>query len=99
MIDEEYFYFLRDGRRATVRCRSSPIYDAERIVAGVLIAEDITEQHRLAQERETILESYYTAHLWRGVFVSAGAQFIVNPGYNRDRGPIVVQMARVHLDF
>ena len=49
--------------------------------------------------RETILESYYTAHLWRGVFASAGAQFIANPGYNRDRGPIVVQMARVHLDF
>jgi high affinity Mn2+ porin len=49
--------------------------------------------------RETILETYYTAHLWRGVFASAGAQFVANPGYNRDRGPITVQGARVHVDF
>jgi hypothetical protein len=49
--------------------------------------------------RETILESYYTAHIWRGVFASVGAQFLVNPGYNRDRGPVFVQMARLHLDL
>jgi hypothetical protein len=49
--------------------------------------------------RETIVESYYTARVWRGVFASAGAQFIVNPGYNRDRGPVFVQMTRLHLDF
>jgi high affinity Mn2+ porin len=49
--------------------------------------------------REAIVEGYYTAHVWRGVSASAGVQFIANPGYNRDRGPIVVQMARMHLDF
>ena len=49
--------------------------------------------------RETIVESYYTAHIWRGVFGSAGAQWVVNPGYNRDRGPAFVHMARLHLDF
>ncbi len=49
--------------------------------------------------RERIVETYYTAHLWRGIFASAGAQFIANPGYNRDRGPVFVQMARVHVDF
>jgi len=49
--------------------------------------------------RETILESYYTAHVWRGLFVSAGAQLINHPGYNRDRGPALVQMGRVHVDF
>ena len=38
---------------------------------------------RLRYGRETMLESYYTAHLWRGVFGSVGAQFIANPGYNR----------------
>jgi hypothetical protein len=47
----------------------------------------------LRHGRKTILESYYTAR-WREVFASAGAQFIVNPGYNRDRGPGFVQMAR-----
>jgi high affinity Mn2+ porin len=54
---------------------------------------------RLRYGRETILESYYTAHLWRGVFLSAGAQFVANPGYNRDRGPAFVQAVRLHLDF
>jgi carbohydrate-selective porin OprB len=49
--------------------------------------------------RESILETYYNAHLWRGLFASAGAQLIANPGYNRDRGPVVVQTARLHLDF
>jgi hypothetical protein len=49
--------------------------------------------------REMILELYYTAHLWRGVFASAGAQLLENPGYNRDRGPAFVQMARLHVDF
>jgi len=49
--------------------------------------------------RETIVEGYYTGHLWRGLFASGGAERIWHPGYNRDRGPVVVPMARVHLDF
>jgi high affinity Mn2+ porin len=53
----------------------------------------------LRYRRERIVETYYTAHVWRGVFLSGGAQFIANPGYNRDRGPVFVQSARLHLDF
>jgi carbohydrate-selective porin OprB len=49
--------------------------------------------------RENIVEAYYTAHLWRGVFASAGLQRIDHPGYNRDRGPVLVEMLRLHLDF
>ena len=49
--------------------------------------------------REMILETYYTAHVWGGFFASVGGSYIDNPGYNRDRGPVFVQMARVHLDF
>jgi high affinity Mn2+ porin len=49
--------------------------------------------------REEILESYYTAHLWRGVFASAGLQYIRHPGYNQDRGPVLVETGRVHVDF
>src|ERR1700746_2187173 len=40
--------------------------------------------------RETIVESYYTAHVWRGIYVASGLQHIVNPGYNRDRGPVLI---------
>jgi hypothetical protein len=49
--------------------------------------------------RENILEAYYTAHLWRGLSASAGLQFIDHPGYNRDRGPVLVEMLRAHVDF
>jgi hypothetical protein len=49
--------------------------------------------------RENILESYYTAHIWRGIYLAPGVQHINNPGYNRDRGPVVVPTFRAHVEF
>jgi high affinity Mn2+ porin len=49
--------------------------------------------------RENIVETYYTAHVWRGIYVAPGLQHIVNPGYNRDRGPVLVPAFRLHLEF
>ena len=49
--------------------------------------------------RENIVESYYTAHVWRGIYVAPGVQHINNPGYNRDRGPVVVPTFRAHVEF
>jgi high affinity Mn2+ porin len=49
--------------------------------------------------RENILETYYTAHVWRGIYVSPGVQHINNPGYNRDRGPVTVPSFRLHVEF
>jgi hypothetical protein len=49
--------------------------------------------------RETITEIYYTAHLWRGIFASPDLQRIWNPGYNRDRGPVLVLGFRIHVDL
>jgi high affinity Mn2+ porin len=49
--------------------------------------------------REDIVETYYTAHVWRGIYVAPGLQHIVNPGYNRDRGPVLVPSFRLHLEF
>jgi hypothetical protein len=49
--------------------------------------------------RETIIESYYTFHVWRGMFLSADLQRIWNPGYNRDRGPVIVPGMRLHLEL
>jgi hypothetical protein len=53
----------------------------------------------LSYGRENIFESYYTLHLWRGVYVSADLQHIKNPGYNRARGPVLVPGVRLHLDL
>ena len=48
---------------------------------------------------EKIVESYYTAHLWRGFFASFDLQHINNPGYNQVRGPVTVTTLRFHADF
>ena len=53
----------------------------------------------LTYGHEQILETYYTLPVVRGVFASADLQHVVNPGYNRDRGPILVTSLRLHFDF
>jgi len=47
---------------------------------------------------ERIVEGYYRLHLWRGIAVSPDFQWITNPGYNRDRGPVYVFGLRLHLE-
>ena len=54
---------------------------------------------RLNYGRENIVETYYTAHVWRGIYVAPGLQHIQDPGYNRDRGPVLVPSFRGHVEF
>jgi high affinity Mn2+ porin len=54
---------------------------------------------KLNYGRENILETYYTLHVWRGLYIAPGAQYIVDPGYNRDRGPVFVGSLRAHMEF
>jgi high affinity Mn2+ porin len=54
---------------------------------------------RLTYGREDIIETYYNAHLWRGVYVSPELQWAAHPGYNKDRGPVVVPGIRLHLEL
>jgi carbohydrate-selective porin OprB len=54
---------------------------------------------KLTYGREEILEIYYTFHLWRGVFASADVQHFNHPGYNRDRGPVLIPGVRLHVDI
>ena len=49
--------------------------------------------------RENILENYYDAHFWRGIYGAFDLQHINNPGYNRDRGPVWVPGLRLHLEL
>jgi carbohydrate-selective porin OprB len=49
--------------------------------------------------REDILEGYYNVHTWRGVYYALDAQYINHPGYNQDRGPVLVESVRMHVDF
>jgi carbohydrate-selective porin OprB len=54
---------------------------------------------RLNYGRENIVETYYTLHAWRGIYPAFGLQHINNPGYNRDRGPLLVPTLRLHVEF
>jgi carbohydrate-selective porin OprB len=54
---------------------------------------------KLNYGRENIVETYYTLHVWRGIFTSFDAQYIDNPGYNRDRGPLFAPALRLHVEF
>ena len=47
---------------------------------------------------EKIIESYYDFPLF-GWNVTFDYQFIVNPAYNRDRGPVSVVATRLHAEF
>ena len=48
--------------------------------------------------RENIIETYYNAKLWGGIYASLDFQRIWNPGYNRGRGPVSVGAVRLHLE-
>jgi hypothetical protein len=54
---------------------------------------------KLNYAREDILEGYYNVHAWRGVYYALDAQYIDHPGYNQDRGPVLVESVRMHVDF
>ena len=48
---------------------------------------------------EHIIETFYQLQVTPNVFLTPDYQFIVNPGYNQDRGPVHVFSFRVHTEF
>ena len=48
---------------------------------------------------EKILEVYYDFQLWKGIHAMLDYQFVSDPAYNQDRGPINVLGARFHAEF
>jgi high affinity Mn2+ porin len=48
---------------------------------------------------ETVLETYYDAQVIQGINAALDYQFIANPAYNADRGPISVFSLRLHGAF
>ncbi len=84
-------------------------------IGGVVVSNAIKADHQrylalggrgfllgdgaLTYGRENIVEAYYNAHVWRGLFGAFDLQHINNPGYNRDRGPVLVPSLRVHMEF
>lgn len=54
---------------------------------------------RLNYRRERILEAYYAYALTKAVTLTADYQFITNPAYNADRGPVSIFTGRLHAEF
>jgi high affinity Mn2+ porin len=48
---------------------------------------------------EKTLETYYDFKIWKTVHATLDYQFITNPAFNRDRGPVSVFGARLHWEF
>ncbi len=61
---------------------------------GMLIGDG-----KLSYGLEQILEAYYRLQIGKYVQVSPDFQYIINPGYNRDRGPAAVYSMRLRLSY
>jgi high affinity Mn2+ porin len=61
---------------------------------GILIGDG-----QLNYRREKVLEAYYAYSLNKWATLTLDYQFITNPGYNADRGPVSVFSARLHAEF
>ena len=61
---------------------------------GILVGDGT-----LTYGTERILETYYDAQIWKGVHLAFDYQFITNPAYNQDRGPVSVFAGRLHFEF
>lgn len=48
---------------------------------------------------EIILEAQYLTHITNYFALSGDYQFVMNPGYNKDRGPVHVFGLRGHVEL
>jgi hypothetical protein len=53
----------------------------------------------LSYKPEQVFETYYSAKMFKGFYVTADYQYIANPAYNANRGPVnfIGLRARIEL--
>jgi hypothetical protein len=94
--------------------RGNPWHRVQDKVGAAFVANGLSGDHRrylalggqgfilgdggLNYGLEKIFETYYTAHVWRGISVAGDYQHVTDPGYNRDRGPASVFSIRLHVE-
>ncbi|MCW8087591.1 carbohydrate porin [Sabulicella glaciei] len=59
----------------------------------------ITGDGRLNYRPEIVTEAYYDARVAPGVNIAANYQFVANPAYNADRGPVHLFALRLRVGF
>lgn len=50
----------------------------------------------LNYDPEKVIETYYNFKIWKTVHATLDYQFVANPAFNRDRGPVSIFAARLH---
>lgn len=53
----------------------------------------------LRQASEGVFDVFYSVGLLKAIWLSADYQFLWNPGFNADRGPVHIVGSRVHAEF
>jgi high affinity Mn2+ porin len=48
---------------------------------------------------EKVVETYYDFPVWKSVHLAADYQFVADPAFNKDRGPVNILGTRLHLEF
>jgi high affinity Mn2+ porin len=48
---------------------------------------------------EKILETYYDCQVWKTLHMALDYQFVADPAFNADRGPVSFFGARLHWEF
>jgi high affinity Mn2+ porin len=48
---------------------------------------------------EEIVEIYYSSQIMKWLSISPDLQYVVHPGYNRDRGPVPIYGVRAHVEY
>jgi high affinity Mn2+ porin len=61
---------------------------------GILIGDG-----RLNYQNEKVLETYYAYSVKKWLTLTFNYQFVADPGYNADRGPVSIFAARLHAEF
>ena len=62
---------------------------------GVLVGDGQLPHYRT----ENIVETFYSMRVYEHFTVTADYQYVANPAYNRDRGPVSIFGLRVHAEF
>jgi len=62
---------------------------------GILIGDGLHPSYA----PEQIIELFYSAHLFTGTNLTFDYQFVQNPAYNPDRGPVSLFGLRLHAEF
>jgi hypothetical protein len=54
---------------------------------------------RLRQAGEGVVDVFYSFNLLKAIWLTADYEYLWNPGYNADRGPVNILGGRVHAEF